>query len=456
MNKTFARLGLIAMSLLAVGCDTTNVDDTVGSFYADYNKDAFEQCKPRGDKFDEFSDNPFVSVAEQHVSTFSVDADGASYAVMRRYLSSGYTIDPQSVRIEEFLNYFTFDYPNPIGNESIAINAEVGDCPWNAGHKLLRLGIKGKSLAKSEVPKANFVFLVDVSGSMYTDDKLKLLKSGLIELVYKLNPDDRISIITYSGVVKKLLESTPAREAAKIKSAISKLQAEGCTNGGDALKMAYEEQGIYMTCLGFGMGNLNDAMMERISNLGNGTYHYIDCEDEMMKVFVTERERFVSVANDTKCQLTFDSTLVSKYRLIGYENRVMNNEDFDNDAKDAGEIGAGQTITALYEIVPTDEFKNNPKSTFCTFDVRYKRSLSDESVPMQLKVAVEESAKPASANLNFASGVAAYGMILRNSPYKGDATYDMACRLIKSSLSFDPDHRRSELLNLITKAAQTK
>lgn len=496
MNKTFARLGLIAMSLLAVGCDTTNVDDTVGSFYADYNKDAFEQCKPRGDKFDEFPDNPFVSVAEQHVSTFSVDADGASYAVMRRYLSSGYTIDPQSVRIEEFLNYFTFDYPNPIGNESIAINAEVGDCPWNAGHKLLRLGIKGKGLAKSEVPKANFVFLVDVSGSMYTDDKLKLLKSGLIELVYKLNPDDRISIITYSGVVKKLLESTPAREAAKIKSAISKLQAEGCTNGGDALKMAYEEalknydakrnnrivlgtdgdfnvgvtniemlagivekyakQGIYMTCLGFGMGNLNDAMMERISNLGNGAYHYIDCEDEMMKVFVTERERFVSVANDTKCQLTFDSKLVSKYRLIGYENRVMNNEDFDNDAKDAGEIGAGQTITALYEIVPTDEFKNNPKSTFCTFDVRYKRSLSDESVPMQLKVAVEESAKPASANLNFASGVAAYGMILRNSPYKGDATYDMACRLIKSSLSFDPDHRRSELLNLITKAAQTK
>ena len=211
-----------------------------------------------------------------------------------------------------------------------------------------------------------------------------------------------------------------------------------------------------MTCLGFGMGNLNDAMMERISNLGNGAYHYIDCEDEMMKVFVTERERFVSVANDTKCQLTFDSKLVSKYRLIGYENRVMNNEDFDNDAKDAGEIGAGQTITALYEIVPTDEFKNNPKSTFCTFDVRYKRSLSDESVPMQLKVAVEESAKPASANLNFASGVAAYGMILRNSPYKGDATYDMACRLIKSSLSFDPDHRRSELLNLITKAAQTK
>ena len=455
-----------------------------------------------GDKFDEFTDNPFVKTTDEPTSTFSVDADGASYAVMRNYLTNGYNIDKSSVRIEEFLNYFTFDYAEPTDGNTIAINAEVGDCPWNEQHCLLRLGIKGKNVAKDEVPQANFVFLVDVSGSMDGEDRLDLLKSGLTRLLAELNPKDRISLITYSGEVKKLLESTPVREAGKIKKAISKLNADGCTAGGKALEMAYKEalanyspaynnriimgtdgdfnvgvtntdslvamveryarQGIYMTCLGFGMGNFNDAMMEKISNAGNGTYNYIDCENEMMKVFVHERERFLSVANDTKCQVTFDSTLVSAYRLIGYENRVMNNEDFEDDTKDAGEIGAGQTITALYEIVLRDpqagSQTSDPKSDLVTFDVRYKKSLDDASIPLQLKLRADapDLENMRSAEFFFAAGVAAYGMILRDSPYKGNATIDMAKKLVKKGLVFDPHSYRSELLRLMEKAEQQR
>ena len=294
--------------------------------------------------------------------------------------------------------------------------------------------------------------------------------------------------------MKKLLESTSVREADKIKKAISKLNADGCTAGGEALKMAYEEalsnydpkcnnrvimgtdgdfnvgvtstdalvemvesyarKGIYMTCLGFGMGNLNDAMMEKISNAGNGTYHYIDCENEMMKVFVHERSQFVSVANDAKCQVTFNGDIVSEYRLIGYENRVMNKEDFENDKKDAGEIGAGQTITALYEIV-LNEGTYNPDKDFVTFDFRYKKSLDSESIPLQVKLTNDKlfNKNERSDDFYFAAGVAAYGMILRNSPYKGDATIDMAKRLVKHGLSYDPHGYRAELLTIMDKGA---
>ena len=463
-----------------------------------------------GDQFEAFTDNPFVKTAVEPVSTFSVDADGASYAVMRNYLTKGFEINRQSVRIEEFLNYFTFDYPEPTDGNAIAINAEAGPCPWNAAHRLLRLGIKGKSMAKGAMPQANFVFLVDVSGSMEGEDRLDLLKSGLTRLLTELNPDDRISLITYSGEVRKVLESTPVRQATKITKAIKGLKANGSTAGGKALEMAYHEalanyspalnnriimgtdgdfnvgvtntdslvamveryarKGIYMTCLGFGMGNFNDAMMEHISNAGNGTFSYIDCENEMMKVFVHERERFLSVASDTKCQVTFDSTLVSAYRLIGYENRVMANEDFEDDTKDAGEIGAGQTITALYEIVPAAAFPHYDPSNrrvFATFDCRYKSSLGASSHPLKVDVAAEDmyevdcwnndiSLKPASENLRFAAGVAAFGMILRQSPYKGEASYSMARQLVSDALSFDPHGYRAELLSLMEKAEAIK
>ena len=455
-----------------------------------------EMPESGGDKFDEFTDNPFVKTADEPVSTFSVDADGASYAIMRNYLANGYNINPSSVRIEELLNYFTFDYPQPTGDDAVAINAEVGRCPWNTEHLLLRLGLKGKELKAEETPRANFVFLIDVSGSMASKDKLDLLKEGLTELLYQLNPDDRISIVTYSGEVKKLLESTSVRHADKIKQAISRLTADGCTAGGEALKMAYEEalanydpdqnnrvimgtdgdfnvgvtdtdalvemvesyarKGIYMTCLGFGMGNLNDAMMEKISNSGNGTYHYIDSENEMMKVFVHERSRFVSVANDVKCQVTFDPKFVSQYRLIGYENRVMSNEDFENDKKDAAEIGAGQTVTALYELVPTSDMwnKNTASESIATFDCRYKKSLKDSSIPLKTEVARDGIWGKPSTEFDFAAGIAAYGMILRNSPHKGAATIDMAKELARQGLAFDAHGYRAELLKLMGKVKE--
>ena len=265
-----------------------------------------------GDRYDDFADNPFIKTADQNVSTFSVDADGASYANMRRYIMSGMIPPAGAVRIEEFLNYFSFDYPDPEDGNTVALNAETGICPWNKDHRLMRLGIKGRSIADAQLPDANFVFLVDVSGSMNSTDKLYLLKSGLKTLVDQLRPTDRISIITYSGTVKKILESTLVSEAATIKNAISKLTASGSTAGGEALKMAYQEamdnfieggnnrvvmgtdgdfnvgvtstdalvemvqdyasKGIYLTVCGFGRGNLNESMMESISNHGNGNY----------------------------------------------------------------------------------------------------------------------------------------------------------------------------------------
>ena len=507
-KKYLVNFGLASLSLLAASCGVSGDDyESFMPMSGAYTSDSYDEVAmpASGDKFGEFSDNPFVKTSQQPVSTFSVDADGASYAIVRRYLNRGYDVNPSSVRIEELLNYFTFDYAQPADGNSVAINAEVGTCPWNPQHHLLRLGVKGRELTKAEMPRANFVFLVDVSGSMDSADKLVLLKSGLKELVYQLNPDDRISIITYSGEVKKLLESTQVKNAASIVKAIDNLFASGYTNGGEALKMAYEEamanydptcnnriilgtdgdfnfgvtgiaaltemvegyakKGIYLTCLGFGMGNLNDEMMESISNHGNGTYHYIDSEQEMMKVFVHERERFVSVANDAKCQVSFDSTLVSEYRLIGYENRVLSREDFEDDTKDAGEIGAGQTITALYELVLNDSSLSSQtsdfKSPFATFDFRYKQQLGSASLPLQVQVAVEDlydhqqKALPLSSEFSFAAGVAAYGMLLRPSPYKGDATLEMAQRLIRDGLGFDPHGYRAQLLQLTEKAEKS-
>ena len=442
-----------------------------------------------GDKYDQIVENPFVKTADENVSTFSVDADGASYANMRRYLMEGMLPDKNSVRTEEFLNYFTFDYPDPADGKTVAINSETGVCPWNSEHYLLRLGIKGKSVPESEVPQANFVFLIDISGSMDSDDKLPLLKNSLMTLVDYMRPTDRISIVTYAGGVEKILESTPVSEASTIKKAIKKLSAYGSTSGGAGMKMAYEEAkanfkkggnnrvimgtdgdfnvgvtdtdelkemvqdyakgGIYLTCCGFGRGNLNDSMMETVSNWGNGTYEYIDSEGEMTKVFVNERSKFYSVANDSKCQVTFDKDMVEAYRLIGYENRKLENDDFENDDKDAGEIGAGQTITALYEIIPGKAFEAG--KSVAKFDFRYKESIGSQSIALSNDV-MTQSSDQLSENLSFAAGVAAYAMLLRNSEYKGKASFNMATELVKAGQGKDPHGYRKQLLELIAKA----
>ncbi len=487
MKKIFKTLAFIAIGCGLASCGQNMMGDMDGGYMSpSAPEDSMSPSEPSGDKYNDYADNAFIKTSVQNVSTFSVDADGASYSNTRRYIKEGGLPYGGAVRIEEFLNYFTFDYPDPTDDNTVAINAEVGPCPWAPEHRLMRLGIKGCSIEESKLPAANYVFLIDVSGSMNSNDKIGLLKSGLITLVDYLRPTDRISIITYSGKVNKLLESTLVEDAETIKKAISKLVASGSTAGGAALEMAYKEalenfieggnnrvimgtdgdfnvgvtstdalvemvqdyasKGIYMTVCGFGRGNLNDSMMESISNHGNGTYEYIGSEEDMTKVFINERSEFVSVANDAKIQITFDAAKVDSYRLIGYENRVLNNEDFENDEKDAGEIGAGQTITALYELIPAE---NAEDGKIATFDFRYKKALGEASYPLTLDVTSSADAE-ASPELSFASGVAAYGMILRNSPYKGNATLDMAYELGRSGLSFDPFGYRADFLELIS------
>lgn len=459
-----------------------------------YRMDEIGEPQEEGDYFDEIVENEFIKVSEEPVSTFSIDADGASYSYMRRCITNGFLPNANSVRTEEFLNYFTFDYPEPEAGETIGINAEIGVCPWNTEHMLLRLGIKGKSVAEADIPDANYILLIDTSGSMSGSDRIELLKSGLCNMIDYMRPTDRIAIITYSGEVKRLLESTLVKDANKIKRAIKKLEASGSTAGGAAMKMAYEEavehyvkggnnriimctdgdfnvgvssteelvnmvegyldKGIYLSIMGFGTGNYQDSRMENLSNHGNGTYTYIDSEEEMMKVFVHERSRFYAVANDTKCQVKFFDW-VDSYRLIGYENRVMKNEDFENDQKDAGEIGAGQTITALYELIPAADMTMN--ATAASFDVRYKKALGEQSNLLHLDIGkYYEGVTKTSTEFNFAAGIAAYSMILRYSKFKGEADYAMVKNLVKSAEhpaeGVDPLKLRSSFLKLIEKA----
>lgn len=500
MKKISLIAAIVAMNSLIISCDKADYGWHTYPADAMYESDG-EANMPEpvtpGDQFDEIKDNDFIKTADEPTSTFSIDADGAAYAIMRRSIKNGSLPNRNSVRIEEYLNYFTFDYPDPVGAETVAINAEVGDCPWNASHKLLRLGLKGKSIADSDIPDANYILLIDVSGSMTGDDRIGLIKKGLTKMLDYMKPTDRVAIITYAGEVKKLLKSTQVKDSRKIKAAINQLNTDGYTPGGAAMKLAYEEavehyisggnnriimctdgdfnvgvtdtdalvemvesyldKGIYLSIMGFGTGNYADGRMESLSNHGNGTYTYVDCEAEMMKVFVNERSHFYSVANDTKCQIIFSPEAVESYRLIGYENRIMANEDFENDAKDAGEIGAGQTVTALYEIVPAQGFV--AAATLGRYDVRYKLALGEESRPLTLDVTVPELGEDgsvsgqASANFNLAAGIAAYGLVLRGSQYKGDATFPMAKELVSAS-NRNQDKYRTELEQLIDKASK--
>jgi len=497
MKRIIRIITAVALCAAMASCSKAGYNYDMADIYPNsYEKMAAEEGYQEGDEpFEGIVENDFVKVSEQPVSTFSVDADGASYTYLRRCLKEKHQFSPEALRTEEFLNYFTFDYPDPSGDETLAINAEIGDCPWNKEHKLLRLGLKGKSLPESEIPAANYILLIDTSGSMSGDDRIELLKSGLINMIDYMRPSDRVAIITYSGTVKKLLESTLVKDAKTIKRAISRLEASGSTAGGSAIKMAYEEatehyitggnnriimctdgdfnvgvsstdalvemvesylnKGIYLSIMGFGMGNFQDSRMESLSNHGNGTYTYIDSEEEMMKVFVHERSRFYSVANDTKCQVKFFDW-VDSYRLIGYENRVMNNEDFEDDSKDAGEIGAGQTVTALYEIIPAESMTQD--ATAATFEVRYKKALGQDSRLLHLDIGKDYGLQAPSAEFNFAAGVAAFALELRNSKYKGEASLSMARDLVGGSVNpasgVDPLKLRKELLELIDAAGK--
>ncbi len=443
-----------------------------------------------GNKFTEYGENDFVEAAKSPLSTFSVDADGASYAVMRRLITDETSVPSEAVRIEEFLNYFTFDYPEPKDGGNLSVSSEITKAPWNQEHYLLRFGIKGKSVNLDQLPPSNYVFLIDVSGSMSSNDKLDLAKDGFTILANNLRDEDRVSIVTYSGNVSMVLEPTLGKDRDLIKEAISQLDASGSTNGGNALQLAYDaatkyyrkggnnrvimatdgdfnvgvtnqddlvelvedylDKGIYLTVLGFGSGNLNDSMMEQIANHGNGNYEYIDNINQVKKVFVNEATKLFVAAKDSKIQVDFNPDKVSKYRLIGYENRVMSNEDFDDDDKDAGEIGYGQTITALYEIIPNTEKTNN--QTIADFKLKYKNADTDESIEKDHNVSGDYNIIQKailSENQRFASALIMFGMKLKSSKFMGETSNDLIISMAESSLTYDPYEYRKEFVSLV-------
>jgi len=448
-----------------------------------------DEYYPNTEKYDDYGENPFINTADEPVSTFAIDADGASYCVMRRFVNLGQMPPKASVRIEEYLNYFTFDYPEPTDNENIALNSEVSTCPWTPEHYLLRLGIKGRTIPENELPNSNYVLLIDVSGSMASSDKLELLKVGFKQMVDELRPTDRIAIVTYAGKVEVLLNSTFCDEKDKIKQAIDKLQASGSTAGGAGIQKAYEiaeknyipdgnnriilgtdgdfnvgisskdelvkfikekrQGGVYLTVLGVGTGNLNDAMMEQLANNGNGNYEYIDNVKQIKKVFVYEKSKFHTIAKDSKVQVTFNPEKVKAYRLIGYENRSLNKEDFEDDTVDAGEIGAGQTITAIYELILHDNATTNTAS-FANFDFRYIKPHETQS--RLLNHTIEHGVTPiaqSSENMRFAAAITCFGLQTKQSKYKGNASKSMVLDLGKNAVSFDPYGFRAEFLELV-------
>jgi len=457
-------------------------------------------------------ENGFKNVNNNPLSTFSIDVDNASYSNVRRFINSGVLPPADAVRIEEMINYFKYDYPEPGGVHPFSVYSELAGCPWNSKHQLLLVGLRGKSIDKSSLPSSNLVFLIDVSGSMNSPNKLPLLKSAFGLLVNELRPQDRVAIVVYAGAAGLALESTPGNKKETILNAINNLEAGGSTAGGAGLKLAYSvasenfikggnnriilatdgdfnvgessnggmerlveenrDRGIFMTVLGFGMGNIKDDKMEIIADKGNGNYSYIDNLQEARRVLVREfGGTLFTIAKDVKLQIEFNPSKVQSYRLIGYENRLLNDEDFNDDQKDAGEMGSGHNVTALYELVPagTDEkipsvdplkyqdskrtnvaSGNNYHNEYLTIKVRYKKP--DGMTSMLLEKPVKDyvsDMEDASDNLRFAAAVTEFGMILRNSEYKGVSTLDQAEKLARSARSDDEEGYRGEFIRLI-------
>lgn len=464
------------------------------------------------EEYDKIVENEFLEAKSNPLSTFSIDVDNASYSNVRRILSNNQMPDKGAVRIEEMINYFTYDYPQPTGKHPFSFISEISDCPWNKGNKLIHIGLQGKKLNYEDLKPSNLVFLLDVSGSMGSSNKLPLLKKSLKLLLNELSQNDKISIVVYAGAAGLILPPTNASEKDKIIEAFDKLNAGGSTAGGAGIKLAYKiakeafikdgnnrvilatdgdfnvgtsstsslvdlieekrKDDIYLTILGFGMGNYKDGRMEQISNAGNGNYFYIDNIKEAKKVFVTEmRANMFTIAKDVKIQIEFNPAFVKAYRLIGYENRILAKEDFDDDKKDAGELGAGHTVTALYEIVPanynwkvraSDHLKYQTKvlnenakvnNEIMTIKFRYKPPKSNASIKLEYPIANEQvSFKNTSNNFKFSASVSEFGMLLRNSKFKNNATYDKVLELAKQSKGEDENGYRAEFISLVKTA----
>lgn len=481
MNIKNTILGLIVIGFL-YSCSS---DSFKGSFSSSFTV--------KGDKYNEIQENPFIKVSEQPVSTFSIDADGASYANVRRFIQQDFRLPPKAaVRTEELINYFNLDYDYTDTTHPLALNGEVSQCPWNPSNKLMRIGIKGKPIPEEDLPSSNFVFLIDVSGSMGSDDKLELLKNGFKLFVDNIKESDKVAIVTYAGSQKVILESTSGDQKKTIKKAIDALGSHGGTAGAKGIITAYEiakenfidggnnriiigtdgdfnigpssqdelvslikekrDFGIFLTVLGVGRGNLNDGALEQIANKGNGTYEYIDNLEQLKKVFIYDFNKFYTVAKDVKVQVEFNTENVDSYRLIGYANRILNQEDFEDDDKDAGEIGANQNITALYEIIPKDNpnYLTVPTSNI---DFRYKNPDSETSTLLDLKVFDEgKSFTQSSDFMKFTTSVASFGMLIRNSQYKGSSTYDDILDWLKETNLKDEHQFKSQFKSIVEDA----
>ena len=471
------------------------------------------------EEYKAIQENGFKKVWDNPLSTFSIDVDVASYSNMRRFLNKGELPPADAIRTEELINYFSYNYAQPTGNDPVRITSEIGTCPWNEQHRLVRIGLKAKEIPTENLPASNLIFLIDVSGSMYGPERLDLVKSSLKLLVNNLRDKDKVAIVVYSGAAGEKLASTPGSDKQKIREAIDELEAGGSTAGGEGIKLAYKiarknfitggnnriilctdgdfnvgvssdqeleklieqkrKSGVFLTVLGYGMGNYKDSKMQTLAEKGNGNHAYIDNLQEANRVLVNEFGATLhTVAKDVKLQVEFNPTQVQAYRLIGYESRLLADEDFNNDTKDAGEMGAGHSVTALYEIIPVGVKSNfapnidplkyqktekNEKKMLTdspellTVKLRYKQPDSHKSSKMEVTVIDNNTPiKKSSENFRFSAAVAGFGMLLQNSDYKNNFTFDDVIDLAKQATNYDPEGYRKEFIRLVESAALLK
>jgi Ca-activated chloride channel homolog len=478
VNTTLKIFFFSTLICLTSACNRDGVDQNYGIDSEDITFSA---------KYRDLAENPFVKVDNQTISIVSTDVEGASYSDMRQYINLGQTPPTTSVKIEDLINYFTYNYPDPVSSENISLNSEVTTCPWHAGHYLMRLGLKGKSIADSELPKSNYVFLIDVSKSMNSPEKIELLQSGLKLLIDNLQATDKIALVTYSNETKLVLKSTTCDKKDEIKKAVDNLFLGGSSVGAPSLTYSYSvamdnfitngsnrvimvsdgdlnvnpsssdelvrvinekrKLGVNLTVLGFGKSNPNNHLMEQIPNKGNGNYEYIDKLGQFMKVFVKEKAKFCSVAKNAKIQVRFNELKVDSFRLVGYEERAFKKEATDGYALDA-EIGSSQTITAVYEIVL---HSLSADEKIGVVDFTYTKPNENVSRQLGLDIqAVPVDFKNVSENTRFAASVTAFGLLLKNSKYKGTASKEMVLNLGQEAYSLDPNGYRREFLSLVT------
>ena len=462
--------------------------------------------------YDGIVENRFLKVSDNPLSTFSIDVDAASYSNIRRFLNEGQAPPAGAVRIEEMINYFHYNYPQPTNEDPFSINTEISDCPWNKENRLVLIGLQGRKIPTEKLPPSNLVFLIDVSGSMDEPNKLPLVKESMKLLVEQLRENDRVAIVVYAGNAGLVLPATSGSKKQTIKDAIDRLEAGGSTAGGEGIKLAYQiakanynangnnrvilctdgdfnvgassddalerlieqerKSGVFLTVLGYGMGNYKDNKMQKLADKGNGNHSYIDNLSEANKVLVSEfGGTLFTIAKDVKLQIEFNPSKVQAYRLIGYENRILNKEDFNDDLKDAGELGSGHTVTALYEIIPVGVKSNlmgnvDPlkyqkvqlnshydSPELMTVKFRYKKPDGDiskliEHPMVDNRIDLSET----SDNFRFAASVAEFGLLLRNSEYKQGSSYSNVLSLAKQALGKDTEGYRKEFLNLVQKA----